>query len=108
MRRRGIMGKLREFWIRDQFYNFGSDIGGAQYVAFTNPEIEGKAIIHVREVNPELDAAIEKCESVLKIAASYRDHTCNIEYGNETGIETCVKCKIVNALAALKKARGEA
>ncbi len=43
---------MREFWIRDQKLNYGND-GGADFIAFETPEIEGKGIIHVREVIPD-------------------------------------------------------
>ncbi len=29
-------------------------------------------------------------------------HSCNIEYGNDTGKENCSKCKVLNALKLLE------
>lgn len=57
--------KPREFWIRDQHLNYGTDIQGAKFVAFETPDIEGAGIIHVHEVDPAREKAIEKLVEAL-------------------------------------------
>jgi hypothetical protein len=54
----------------------------ARYLAFANP----KTVLKMIEIISDMKVGLE-------IQSLNRNHTCNIEYGNCTGVENCLKCK---------------
>jgi hypothetical protein len=83
--------KLREFWLTWEH------IGGEPLiVANEKSPLASNTFMHVRQVSPELDAAWAECERALEQVTIFH---------HLTG-ENC-NCDQCNALAALKKARGE-
>lgn len=82
------MTKPREFWINKEF---------SKAIPYTEllPSV-AKEHIRVREVSPELDAAIEKMvEALSKIKGC-----CNV-------CEVCASCEAMDALTAWRRATGE-
>jgi hypothetical protein len=88
--------KLREFWILDQFESeCSSSIEAHKSDCFRVLPYNMEKIIHVREVSPELDAAISE---LLEVAYQHQAET--------THPFKC-ECRTCGAIDALKKAREE-
>lgn len=92
--------KLREFWIADEFGNeCASNCEAHQSYCFRiKPQNQIEKFIRVREVSPSLDAAWAECERALK------ETSCTCPLISKYDSSNCKRC---DALAALKKARGE-
>lgn len=66
-----------------------------------NPERIGS--FKVCKENDKLREMLAIAVEALKFADDRFNHACNIEYGNDTGIENCVKCKLRKAIAKIEE-----
>lgn len=96
----------REFWIRDQHLNFGPDIKGSKFIAFESNDVEGKDIIHVREVDPKREEVILLMVEALEMGA-FHHKACQANYYDKDGITarpcTCSNQKVKHALQEWEK-----
>jgi hypothetical protein len=109
--------KLREFKIAfiDEGYRGYSVVSGMHQEQVL-PYIRNQTVIlHVREVSPELDAAYAECEEAIEFYSEWYARTLkNNEMVKKQGgngsfghVQHDVDIHLRNALAALKKAKGE-
>lgn len=63
---------------------------------YAAPESKSHAEIAAGVVQPSELARLKEENEAMRVALERYDqitrHTCNIEYGNNTGVENCVKC----------------
>lgn len=95
----------REFWIRDQHLNFGPDIKGSKFIAFESNDVEGKDIIHVREVDPEYDKAVEGLVEAFDSLLEIYPESVFTGVSGDNGVLKVVKAR--NSIEAFKKVSGK-
>jgi capsular polysaccharide biosynthesis protein len=100
----------REFWI-DDILNIDRPYMRAAYIHEQDSEkcigntihvIEYSAVEKLKDENEQLKEKLELVAKALKLYVSRSEHSCNIEYGNNVGVERCVKCNGIKALEKMK------